>query len=184
VNNADSTNALRSRIELGLNIAIAMAIVVVAAVTVMRYLASRHAQEHDRGNRNPPTLVGTRLSIPGLGGGRTRKNLVLFMRSDCPACKMAAPLYRELIAEASKRDVKSVAILPDSPEEGKQYLQSLQLRAQDVQSADLSAYSISAVPTALVVDGDGAVQGSWIGVKQGQEKTVANEVIALLEGGR
>lgn len=184
VNNAGSTNTLRSKIELGLNIVITVAIVVVTAVTVMRYFASRHAHEHDRGKQNQPTLVGTRLSIPGIGGGQTQKNLVLFMRSDCPACKIAAPLYRQLIAEASQRDVKSVAILPDSPERGRQYLQSLQLGAQDVQSADLSAYPISTVPTALVVDGEGVVKGSWIGVKRGQENTVANEVVALLEKGR
>jgi hypothetical protein len=180
VTNVDSTNTLRSKIELGLNIAITVAIVVVAGVTVMRYFA----YERGRGNQNPPTLVGTRLSIPGIGGGPTQKNLVLFMRSDCPACKMAAPLYRQLIAEASKRDVKSVAILPDSLEQGKQYLQSLQLGAHDVQSVDLSVYSISSVPTALVVDGEGVVKGSWIGVTQGQDKTVANEIVALLEEGR
>jgi peroxiredoxin len=103
------------------------------------------------------------------------------MQKDCPACKLAAPLYRQLIAEAAKRDVKSVAIVPDSLEEGRQYLRSLDLRADHVRSANLSSYKISTIPTALVVDGAGVVKGVWTGAAPDRESETRAKVVAVLE---
>lgn len=172
---------LRSKLEFALNIVVTVAIVVVAVVTVKRYLSPGHGHPHDDGTQRGQTLVGTRMAVPGVDRGPGKKTLVLFLRKDCPACKMAAPLYRELIAEASRQGVRRVAILPDSLEEGTEYLRSLDLDPDHVHSADLSSYRIPAVPAAVVLDGDGVVRGAWIGAAPGGEKETRSKVIALLE---
>ena len=178
----ESTGSLRSKIELILNIVTVVAILVVAGVTVKRYLTPRHG--HDHVDRRAPALVGTRMTIPDAGRGPGGKTLVLFLQKDCSACRIAAPLYRQLLAEASKRDVKSVAIFPDSLEEGNRYLRSHDLRADHVQSADLSSYRISSIPTALVLDGEGVVKGAWTGAAPGHEDETRAKVVALLDGDR
>ena len=173
------TTSLRSKIELILNVVTVAAIVVVAGVTVNRYLTPRHVHAHVdwRGE----ALVGTRMTVPNVERGLHRKTLVLFLQKDCSACKVAAPLYRQLIAEASKRGVKSVAILPDSLEEGIRYLHSHDLRADQVQSENLSRYRISSIPTALVLDGEGVVRGAWSGAAPDRENETRTRVVALLE---
>ena len=174
-----STTSLRPRIELILNIVTVVAIVVVAAVTVKRYLSPRHAHAHvDLRSR---ALVGTRMTIPDVARGPDGRILVLFLQKDCSACKVAAPLYRQLIAEASRRGVKSVAILPDPLEVGNQYLRSQDLRADHVQSANLSSYRISSIPTALVLDGEGVVKGAWTGATPGHEDEMRTKVVAVLD---
>jgi thiol-disulfide isomerase/thioredoxin len=174
-------NNLRSKIELALNMVVVIAIVSVAVVTVKRHLSLGHPGR-DHHTEHGQAMVGARMTIPGVGQEPDQKSLVLFLRKDCPACRMVAPLYRELIAEASKQGVRQVAILAGSLEEGKQYLRSLDLDPDHVQSADLFAsYKISSVPTAVVLDGDGVIEGAWVGAAPGRENETRSEVIALLQ---
>lgn len=171
---------LKSRIELILNVVITVAIVIVAAMTVKRYLSPHAGHEHDQGNRQAPSLVGTVMNVPGAELRPGEKSLVLFLMKDCPACKMVAPLYRELLAEASKRGIKRVAILPDTLEEATQYLRSLDLDADQVLSGNLSSYNISSVPTALILDANGVVKGFWRGAAPGRDNEIRTQVVALL----
>jgi len=176
-NPVDTTNNLRSKIEFVLNIVVAIAVVVVAVVTVARYVSPGPIHGHeDQGQ----ALVGTRMNLGGIRQPAARRNLVFFMRKDCPACKIAAPLYRQLSAEASKQGVTRVAILPDALQEGLPYLRSLELDADHVRSADLSSFRISSVPTAVVLDSDGIVKGAWVGVVPGREEATRSQVVALL----
>ncbi len=168
----------RRNIELATQVLIAVAVVVVGGVVVKRYLfpsptARAIALEQAQ------LLKGTRINVPSANWEKNRKSLVFFLQKDCVYCKYAAPFYRELIDEAAKRDVKWLVILPNSVEDGKKYVQSLDLPIEDVQTGSLSSYKIPATPSLLFVDHDGIIRSVWIGANPTQEKEMRNELLLL-----
>jgi hypothetical protein len=170
-------NKLRANIELGAQIAIAIAVVTIAGVVVKRNLFP--------GPVNPASLpriaVGERLSVPNVNWEQNKKSLVFFLMKDCVHCQASAPFYKLLIEEASKRDVKSLAILPNSVAEGQAYLKSLELPIENVQTASLSSYKIPGTPTVLFVDRQGIVKSAWFGSALGREKEMRDQLILLLD---
>jgi peroxiredoxin len=169
---------LRANIELGLQVVIAIAVVVVASVVVMRYLSP---QQVNPGKSEPQITAGTRLTVPNVDWQQNKKTLVFFLKKDCVYCKYGAPFYRELIEEASKRSVKWLAILPEPVEEGTEYVRSLDLSIENVQSAPLSSYKVSSTPTVLFVDSQGIVKSVWTGSDPTREKQMRAELIALFD---
>ena len=120
----------RANIELGAQIVIAIAIVVVAGVLVKRNLFPRQVNP---GNL-PRINAGERLDVSNVDWKQNNKSLVFFLNKDCHYCTLSAPFYRELIEDALKRNVKSLAILPNSIEEAKAYLRSIELPIDDVRA--------------------------------------------------
>lgn len=170
-------NHLRANIELGTQIVIAIAIVVIAGVVAKRNLFP--------GPANPASLpriaVGERLNVPGVDWEQNQKSLVFFLMKDCVHCKSSAPFYKLLIEEASKRNVKSLAILPNPVTEGEAYLKSLELPIENVQTASLSSYKIPGTPTVLFVDSHGIVKSAWFGSALGREKEMRDQLAPLLD---
>jgi peroxiredoxin len=126
--------------------------------------------------------MDTRISVPNVDWKQNEKSLVFFLRKDCVYCKLSAPFYRQLIADASQRKVKWLAVLPDSLEEGKVYLRSLNLPIENVQSESLSSYKIPATPSVLFVDSQGIVRSAWAGAPPDRETRMREELIALFDG--
>jgi len=174
------SNSFRANLELGVNIVIAIAIVVVAGIVVKRHFSP---DQMNRGNLqlHSQVLKGTRMNIPDVDWEQNKKSLVLFLKKDCTYCTSSAPLYRQLIADASQRNVKSLAILPDSVEEGRNYINSLDLPIEDVRSGSLPSYKIAGTPTVLFVDHQGTVKSVWVGAVPGREKEMRDELVALFE---
>jgi hypothetical protein len=160
---------LRANIELVAQIAIAIAVLVVAGVVVKRFLFARPAN-HTSLAQQEQMLMGTRMNVPNTDWEQNQKTIVFFLQKDCVYCKMSAPFYRQLIEEASKRSLKSLAILPNSVEEGRKYVQSLELPIENVQTGSLSSYNVSVTPTVLFVDNQGLVKGVWMGAAPSREK--------------
>jgi peroxiredoxin len=167
---------VRANVELGINIVIAVAVVVVAVVVVKRYAFPPS---------NPETLPritrGERLNVPNVDWENNQKSLVFFLKKDCVYCTSSAPFYRQLIEDAAKRNVKWLAILPNSLEEGRQYIQSLALPIDNVQTGSLASYKIPGTPSVMFVDRQGVVKGVWIGSFPGQEKQMRDELVALYD---
>lgn len=170
------SKSVRANLELGANLAIAVAIIVVAVVVVKRFAFPPASPAS-----LPRITTGERLNIPGVDWKQNEKSLVFFLMKDCKYCKSSAPLYRQLIDDASKRNVQRLAILPNSVEEGKKYLESLDLRFENVQTGSLSSYKIPGTPSVLFVDKQGIVKGVWIGAEPGREKEMRDELLALFD---
>ena len=168
------SNNVRANVELGLNVVITVAIVVVAVVLVKRYAFSP-----ENPGSLPRITKGERLNIPNTDWEKNEKSLVFFLKRDCVYCTSNAPLYRQLVDDASKRNVKWLAILPDSIEEGREYLRSLALPIENAQSGSLSSYKIPGTPSVLFVDRHGIVKSVWIGAVPGQERQMRDELVAL-----
>ncbi len=171
---------LRANVELGVQIVVAIAVVVIAGVVVKRYL---FPQQENRENLQQRELqiIGTRMNIPNVDWEQNKKTLVFFLKKDCAYCKYTAPFYRQLIEDASKRNVKMLAILPNSVEEGREYVESLDLPIENVQTGLPSSYKIPGVPSVLFVDNQGIIKGVWIGAGPGREKEVREDLNSLFD---
>jgi hypothetical protein len=168
---------LRANVELGAQIAIALAVVVVAGVFVKRNLFPQQV--------NPASLprigAGERLNVPNVDWEQNKKSLVFFLKKDCAYCTSSAPFYRQLIEDASKRNVRSLAILPNSLDEARHYVQSLELPIESVQTGSLSSYKISGTPTVLFVDHQGIVRSAWFGAAPDREKEMRDKLVQLFD---
>lgn len=169
---------LRANIELGAQIVIAVAVVVAAGVLVKRNLFPARVA-------NPASLprinAGEKLNVPNVDWQQNQKSLVFFLKKDCSFCTSSAPFYRQLLAEASKRNVKSLAILPDSDREAREYVKSLDLRIDTVQTGSLASYKISGTPTVLFVDRQGIVRNVWFGAAPEREKEMRDKLFELFQ---
>jgi peroxiredoxin len=168
---------LRANIEFALQVVIAIAIVISAGVLVKRNLFPGQADVA----RMPRINAGERLSLPNVDWAQNKKSLVFFLKKDCPYCTSSAPLYRQLIQEASKRNVKCIAVLPNSPEETRKYLQYLELPIENVQTGPLAAYKISGTPTVMFVDESGIIKSVWFGAQSEREQEMHDKLVALFD---
>jgi thioredoxin-related protein len=171
-------NSARANIEFALNIVIAIAIVIVTGVVVKRSFFTSSTSPVNA--QQPQITVGTRVTVPNVDWKQNKKSLIFFLKKDCTYCNKSAPLYRVLLEEASKRDVKSLAILPDSIDVGTQYVHSLNLPIENVRMGSLSHYQIPGAPSVLFVDDQGIVRGAWIGMAPPDlEEKMRSELFAL-----
>lgn len=170
---------MKSKIELGLNIAIAVAILVIAGVLVKRTFFAEQAKQPTL-EAQAQQLLGTRISVPGVDWAQNKKSLIFFLKKDCIYCDAVAPSYQQLIGEAEKANVKLIAILPNPVQVGREYVQSLGLLIENVQTGVLASYKIPGTPSVLVVDAEGIVRGIWIGAEPGREKEMLAKLVSLL----
>jgi peroxiredoxin len=170
-------NNLKGNIEVGAQVVIAIATLLVVGVVVKRNFFPTTVETSNL----PRITAGERLNVPGVDWQRNQKTLVFFLMKDCVYCKASAPFYRELIEDASKRGVKLLAILPNPLEEGRAYVRSLDLSIEDVRSGPLSAYKVSGTPTVLFVDGQGKVRSAWFGAAPGRDRQMRDELVALFD---
>ena len=170
---------MKSKIELGLNIAIAVAILVIAGVLVKRTFFAEQAKQPTL-EAQAQQLLGTRISVPGVDWAQNKKSLIFFLKKDCIYCDAVAPSYQQLIGEAEKANVKLIAILPNPVQVGREYVQSLGLLIENVQTGVLASYKIPGTPSVLMVDAEGIVRGIWIGAEPGREKEMLAKLVSLL----
>lgn len=167
---------VRANIELVAQVAIAIAVVVTAGILIKRTVFPG-----TNFRTGPRISAGERLSIPNVNWARNKKSLVFFLKKDCAYCTSSAPFYRQLIDEAAKRNVKCLAVLPNTPDDAHKYLQYLELPIQDVHTGSLAAYKISGTPTVLFVDDGGIVRSAWFGAQPDREKEMHDKLVALFD---
>jgi rhodanese-related sulfurtransferase/peroxiredoxin len=172
-------NDLRSKVEIAVNILIAVAVVIVAGITVKRYFVPETGRT---GNTQSQIVVGGRMNVPNVNWEENKKTLVFFLKKDCVYCTSAAPFYRHLIEEALRQNIKLLGIVPDSVEEGHAYIKSLGLPIENIQSGSLANYKIPVTPTVLLLDNTGTVRSVWIGgVPREREQEITDNLFPLFK---
>lgn len=109
--------------------------------------------------------VGEQVDFPVRVYGSSPFTLVVFSRSDCPACQGAKPAIKELIdalRPVPSVRVAMVAARGEAPEEH-QFGRDLGLTEKDVMQIDLGDLRLDGVPTTLLVDRSGRVHYSLKG---------------------
>jgi len=168
---------LRANIELAAQVAVVIGIVITGGFLVKRTVFPGLGN----GARGPAITAGERLNVPTIDWGQNNKSLVFFLKKDCPYCTSSAALYRQLMEEASKRNVKCIAVLPNSPEEARKYLHYLELPFENIYTGPVEASKIQGTPTIVFVDKNGIVKSVWIGAQTEHEKEMRDTLVQLFD---
>lgn len=107
--------------------------------------------------------VGQQFGLKNANWQVSGRAIVLGISTTCHFCTESAPFYRELVQECAAQHVRTIAVLPESVDEGKGYLANEGISVNDVRQASLSELAISGTPTLLFVDNKGAVKAVWVG---------------------
>jgi len=164
---------VRANIELVAQVVIAIAVVITAGVLVRRNVWPGPSR------RMPSINAGERLTIPNVDWAQNKKSLVFFLKKDCPYCTSSAGLYRQLVDDATKRNVKVIAVFPNTLEEARKYLQYTELPIENVYTGPLVDAKISGKPTVLFVDDRGIVRSVWIGAQTDREQEMRDSLLPL-----
>ena len=163
--------------EKKLTIAANIAIIVVAAATVIMFvrndmLARRSAQPID-----PGILIGKQFPL-NQSWSSHKKTVVLALHVGCRFCTASAPFYQRLSSYAISHQVNVLALLPDSKEESSQYIQQLGLTISAVPQVSFQKIDVRGTPTLFVVDSRGIVEKVWQGQLPDDEQ---RKVFSLLD---
>jgi len=165
---------LYKRVELVANIAIITVALAICVVLVKRYLLDTPGPAEVNA-----ISAGEKIALSNVDWQKGRQTLLVVLAQGCHYCAESVPFYQRLAKEASTRgDTQLVAVLPQTPEEGRKYLDDLGVPIKDVEQASLSSIRVKGTPTLILVDNKGVVVDSWLG-KLPSEKEA--EVISKLQ---
>ncbi|MGI8641505.1 MAG: peroxiredoxin family protein [Pyrinomonadaceae bacterium] len=114
----------------------------------------------------PPqiTPIGKAMPLENIDWKNNKKTLVLYIATTCRFCNESSPFYKRLVEKyADDKNVKLVAVLPQTVNEAKEHLKSLGVNINDVYNAQLRSIGVTATPTLLLVNDSGVVSEMWRG---------------------
>jgi thioredoxin-related protein len=154
-------------------IVILMALAVGGAV-LTRYAASYHVPRS--------VAAGDRLArVQGLDWSQHRRTLLLVLNTGCHFCQDSVPFYQKLI-QARRHDtdgIDVVAVFPNEVEMVRQFTREENLAIRSVPGVPLDKLGVNATPTLILVNQEGRVQQSWVGVLTARQEI---EVLKLASG--
>ena len=161
------------KLEVLANIAVVIASVVLCTVLAKNYLFSPNKQSAVAATAPPVSQVaspsrkrsiepGTKVSLPGIDWSKSNRTVVLALSTGCHFCSESAPFYQKL-QQQNPNNVRLVAVLPQSVEDGRNYLIKLGVSLNDIVQAPLASVGVSGTPTLLLINHDGVVTDSWVG---------------------
>jgi hypothetical protein len=154
---------LSKRIEVAANVAIIAVALLLGLVLIKNYLIVKQPEN--------PAVRATKnaeISLPGVNWSKNSQTLVLAVSSTCHFCTESAPFYRQL-AEAHSR-TRLIAVLPQSSEEGKLYLEGLGVAVDEIKQTPLSSINVSGTPTLILVNNEGVITDTWVGKLQAAQE--------------
>ena len=107
--------------------------------------------------------VGKPVPINDINWKDNKKTLVMYLSTKCRFCTESGEFYKKLVEKNSSQNVGMVAVMPQSLNEGKIYLENLGVDVKQVRSSRLNSIGISGTPTLLLVNEDGIVSEIWRG---------------------
>lgn len=175
------------RLETLTNVAIIITAILLGIVVIKNHLLPgsqpttvASASPTQPTKRRPPVDVqiepGTKLGLTGIDWAKNGQTVVLALSDKCRFCSESAPFYQRLVNHAQRASL--VAVLPQTVEQGKSYLEKLNVAVDDVRQAPLIRMGVTASPTLILVDEKGAVIDLWVGKLSANREA---EVLARLK---
>jgi hypothetical protein len=160
------------KIEVLANIAVIATAILLCVVLTKKYLLPRaltataqsaqvQSSSTDK-QRNPLIPPGTQISLPGIDFTKSNRTVLLALQIGCHFCSESAPFYQK-IQQQKNQNVRLVAVLPQSIEDSRTYLQGLGVSPIEVAQATLASIRVSGTPTLLLLNQNGIVTDSWVG---------------------
>jgi len=143
------------KLEYAANIAIIVLAIVIAGMFLRQSRGSR--QELHR------VAVGSHFNLQNVDWRQSPRHLVFALSTTCHFCTESAPFYRRLVEECKRRNIPTVAVMPQSAAEAKNYLQNESVTMDRIVQSPLSDLEISGTPTLVLVDCNVTVKDAWFG---------------------
>ena len=152
---------LVKKTELIANVAIIIVAILIGVVLVKKYIFP--SPSHSEG-AHASIKAGAALSLPDMDWAAKEQTIVLVLQKSCRFCSESAPFYQKLLKEAEKNPkARFVTVFPHDVDEGKKYLQELQLNITEVKQVALQSIDVQGTPTLLLVNNAGVVTDVWVG---------------------
>jgi thioredoxin-related protein len=152
--------SITQKIEFSANIAIIVVAVLLSIVLIKSYLLPDRSKE-PRDLRVP---TGSKVSVPGVDWAGNNRTLLVVLQKGCHFCSESAPFYQRLVREVGTAgNPHLIAVLPQTVDEGKKYLNELGVPIEDIKQAELDAVGVGGTPTLVLVNNQGVVVNSWVG---------------------
>jgi len=146
------------RINVALNVAIVLVVILIGVVFAKNYLRPAPASPAHRDFR------GMKVNLPGVDWARNEQTLLLVLDEKCRFCTESAPFYQRLTeATATNSKLRLIAVLPQEVSAGRQYLLSHKVPIEDVRQSSLDAIGVEGTPTLILVNAKGEVIEAWAG---------------------
>lgn len=165
------------KIEFLANISIIVVALLLGVVLVKDLLAARPIPAGGNNLRRPNEAiqVGEKINLPDVDWHRNGQTLILAISTSCHFCTDSTPFYKRLAEERGATRI--VAVLPQSPDEGRDYLSKRGVAVDEVRQASLNSLGVTGTPTIITADKEGKAGGVWFGkLPPEKEAEVLNRV--------
>jgi|SRR5688572_14198835 len=159
-------NIARS-VEMAANIAIICVAVLLGAVLISRTITNFRSTATAE-SANSETSTNQKLQLTGVDWSKHDNTLVMAISSTCHFCTSSAEFYQQIKA---RTPVHTIAVLPQTVEESRDYLKGIGVQVDEVMQASLNSIDVSGTPTLLLVDREGKILRKWIGKLPPVEET-------------
>jgi hypothetical protein len=163
------------RIEVSANLAIVIIAVLVGTTFIKTRLENRPGLTRAvRGVLTP----GSQISLNGVNWKSSGQTLLLVLSAGCHFCSQSADFYKRLVSRTTENSkTKLIAVLPQDIDTAKRYLGQLGLPIQTILSLPPSSVGATGTPTLILVDKQGRVKNSWLGLLSvAQQSEILNEL--------
>lgn len=153
---------IAKRIGLIADLAIIVTAVLLCVVLIKNYIVTQPAPAINNSTTDAQLQSDAKLSIPGIDWAKSEQTLLLALSSTCHFCSESAPFYRQLVKERGS-SVRIIAVLPQSVQAGRDYLNRLGVSVDDVMQVEFNSLGVKGTPTLILADSNGVVLDSWVG---------------------
>jgi hypothetical protein len=162
--------AVIKKVEVLANLAVIITSTVLCSVLIKKYfynpkptvVAAAASTSSANTGKLGQLQPGTKISLPGIEWRKNFRTVVLALSTTCHFCSESGPFYQQL-EQQRPGTVGLVAVLPQSVEDGRNYLEQLGVKTANVIQSPLSSIGVSGTPTLMLVDQDGSLIASWVG---------------------
>jgi thiol-disulfide isomerase/thioredoxin len=157
------------------DIALILTCLVVGGVVVMRQFARSPSEATSADTYQP----GETVALPAVDFSTAEQTAVIVVKRECAFCTKSMPLYRKLGQASAKAPgaLGFVIVSLNSVEETRAHLKSEGVVATHVLSVQSGHLRIRATPTLVIVNRDGRVVKTYVGMLSGsQEEEVRRQL--------
>ncbi len=165
---------MKTKFEAIANVTIIVVALAVGSVVLTRYAASYRAPRS--------VAAGDHLDkFPGLDWSQHQRTLLLALNTGCHFCQDSVPFYQRL-AQAQRSNsytLEIVAVFPNEGDTVHQFTAHENLMMRSVPGVPLEKLRVNATPTIILVNSEGRVERSWVGVLTSRQEM---DLLKLVSG--